>query len=193
MKLTKRNIGLLIIAGIITILGGWTISNYNSLITLNEGCSSQWSIVESQYQRRMDLIPNLVVTVKGYAKHEQETLTKVIEARNQATSSLQQGNIEEVEKSQTVITSAIRDLKVVIERYPDLKANDNFLALQSQLEGTENRIAVERQRYADVIQRYNQKIKSFPTRIIANIFGFKQKDYYMAQKGSENAPNVNFD
>ena len=193
MKLSKRMTTLLVVIAIVVILGGWAMGKYNSLVKLNEGCSSQWSKVESQYQRRMDLIPNLVNTVKGYAQHEQETLTKVIEARNQAKTSLQSGDVQAVENTQAAVTSAMRDLNVVVERYPELKANQNFLELQSQLEGTENRIATERQRYADAVQQYNQKRNLFPTNIIANMFGFTAKEYYTAQKGSENAPSVNFE
>ena len=193
MKLSKGLTALLVVIAIVVILGGWAMGKYNSLVKLNEACSSQWSKVESQYQRRMDLIPNLVNTVKGYAQHEQETLTKVIEARNQASNSLQSGDVQAVENTQAAVTSAMRDLNVVVERYPDLKANQNFLELQSQLEGTENRIATERQRYADAVQQYNQKRNLFPTNIIASMFGFSAKEYYMAQKGSETAPSVNFE
>lgn len=193
MKLSKGLTALLVVIAIVVILGGWAMGKYNSLVKLNEACSSQWSKVESQYQRRMDLIPNLVNTVKGYAQHEQETLTKVIEARNQASNSLQSGDVQAVENTQAAVTSAMRDLNVVVERYPDLKANQNFLELQSQLEGTENRIATERQRYADAVQQYNKKRNLFPTNIIASMFGFSAKEYYMAQKGSETAPSVNFE
>ncbi|MBR1627402.1 MAG: LemA family protein [Bacteroidales bacterium] len=193
MKSSNGLKGLLVVVVIVVLLGGWAMWKYNSLVKLNENCSSQWSKVESQYQRRMDLIPNLVATVKGYAKHEQETLTKVIEARNQAKTTLEQGDVKAIENTQTAVTSAIRDLNVVVERYPDLKANDNFKELQSQLEGTENRIATERQRYADAVQQYNRTRNVFPTNIIANMFGFNAKEYYSAQQGSENAPNVSFE
>lgn len=183
---------IIIIVVVIAII--WAVGKYNKLVQQNEACSSQWSKVESQYQRRMDLIPNIVSTVKGYAKHEQETLQKVIEARNNAAKvSPNEDNAKEYQNAQNAITTAMRDLNVVVERYPDLKANQNFLELQSQLEGTENRIAVERQKYADVVQQYNQQIKSFPTNLVAGLFGFSQKEYFAADQGSKNAPKVSFE
>jgi Uncharacterized conserved protein len=196
--MNKKNISLIVILGLVVIVVIWAISAYNGLVTKSENCSSQWSKVESQYQRRSDLIPNLVNTVKGYAKHENNTLLEVVTARNQATGTkvdankLDSKSIQNYQKSQDNLSSAISKLMVVVERYPDLKANQNFLELQSQLEGTENRIAVERQRFADVVKAYNVKIKRFPTNIIASCFSFEQKAYFEAQKGSENAPKVEF-
>src|SRR5574344_1837765 len=196
--MNKKNISLIVILGLVAIVVIWAISAYNGLVTKSENCSSQWSKVESQYQRRSDLIPNLVNTVKGYAKHENSTLLEVVAARNQATGAkvdankLDSKSIQNYQKSQDNLSSALSKLMVVVERYPDLKANQNFLELQSQLEGTENRIAVERQRFADVVKAYNVKIKRFPTNIIASCFGFEQKAYFEAQKGSENAPKVEF-
>lgn len=197
----KKFLGLsksaLIVLGLIVILVIWCISKYNGLVKMDEDCKSQWSKVETQYQRRLDLIPNLVNTVKGYASHEEQTLLKVIEARNNAmnaSNSENQANdpSENYQKAQNELSSAIKQLNVVIERYPDLKANENFLELQSQLEGTENRISVERSRYAEFVNTYNQKRRSFPTTFVAGIMGFDAKQYYASESGAEKAPNVNF-
>ena len=168
------------------------------MVVKDEACSNQWSKVESQYQRRMDLIPNLVNTVKGYASHEEATLLKVIEARNQASQvkvdaeNMTQEQLNSFQQSQENLSSAIRGLNIVVEKYPDLKANQNFLELQSQLEGTENRIAVERQRYSDVVNEYNTSVRRFPNSIFASMFGFDKKPYFEAQSGAENAPKVEF-
>lgn len=194
----KKNLIIIITVAIIAILALFFIATYNSLASKDEACLKQWSKVESQYQRRMDLIPNIVSTVKGYAKHEEETLIKVIEARNNATqvqidaNNLTSEQMEQFQQTQDALSSALKGLNVVIERYPDLKANQNFLQLQSQLEGTENRIAVERQRYADIVNDYNTSLRRFPKNIFASLLGFERKPYFEAQKGAEVAPQVEF-
>lgn len=184
--------------GVLVILVLWIFSSYNGLVTKEESVNSQWATVESQYQRRMDLIPNLVNTVKGYAQFEQETLTGVIEARSNATSvkidpsNMTPENLEKFQQAQEGVTSALSRLLVVVERYPDLKANQNFLDLQSQLEGTENRIAVERKRFNDVVINYNSAVRRFPGVIVAKITGFEPRGYFEAAEGAERAPTVDF-
>jgi LemA protein len=194
----KKFIPIIIVAAVVVILVAWAVGAYNGLVIKDENCSKQWSKVESQYQRRMDLIPNLVNTVKGYASHEEATLLKVIEARNQASQvkidaeNMTQEQLNNFQRSQENLSSAIRGLNIVVEKYPDLKANQNFLELQSQLEGTENRIAVERQRYSDVVNQYNTSVRRFPNSLFASMFGFDKKPYFEAQSGAENAPKVEF-
>lgn len=194
----KKFIPIIIVAAVVVILVAWGVSVYNGLVVKDENCSKQWSKVESQYQRRMDLIPNLVNTVKGYASHEEATLLKVIEARNQASQvkidaeNMTQEQLNNFQQSQENLSSAIRGLNIVVEQYPDLKANQNFLELQSQLEGTENRIAVERQRYSDVVNEYNTSVRRFPNSLFASMFGFDKKPYFESQTGAENAPKVEF-
>lgn len=194
----KNTISLAVILAIALIIIIWLVSAYNGLVKKDEACSQQWSKVESQYQRRLDLIPNLVNTVKGYASHEKETLLEVVQARNVAADSkvdpnnLTQESLDKYQASQTALKSSLDRLMVVVERYPDLKANQNFLELQSQLEGTENRIAVERQNFADVVNAFNSKIRRFPTNIIAGMFSFERKAYFASEKGAETAPKVEF-
>lgn len=188
---------LLIIA---TVFTGFIFSScgYNKMVTMDEAVKSAWSQVENVYQRRADLIPNLVETVKGYATHEQETFTRVVEARAQATATkidpanLTPEAIQQFQNAQGSLTSALSKLMVVVEQYPDLKANQNFLDLQAQLEGTENRITVERQKFNETTQSYNAYIRRFPELITAAIFGFKKKAYFEAQAGTEKAPQVKF-
>ncbi len=197
-SMRRKPINIIVIIGIIAIIAIWVISAYNGLVKKDEACSQQWSKVESQYQRRLDLIPNLVNTVKGYASHEKQTLTDVVNARNIAATNkvdpndLTQESLDKFQQSQAALKSSLDRLMVVVERYPDLKANQNFLELQSQLEGTENRIAVERQKFADIINAFNSKLRRFPTNIIAGMFGFERKAYFSADKGAENAPKVEF-
>lgn len=184
--------------GVLIVLVLWILSSYNGLVTKEEAVNSQWGTVESQYQRRMDLIPNLVNTVKGYAQFEQETLTGVIEARSKATSvnidptNLTPESLQQFQQAQEGVTSALSRLLVVVERYPDLKANQNFMDLQSQLEGTENRIAVERKRFNDVVNTYNSAVRTFPGVIVAKISGFERKGYFESAEGAEQAPTVDF-
>jgi LemA protein len=176
----------------------FTGCGYNKMVTMDEAVKSAWSQVENVYQRRADLIPNLVETVKGYATHEQETFTRVVEARAQATatridpSNLTPEAIKQFQDAQGGLSSALSRLMVVVEQYPDLKANQNFLDLQAQLEGTENRITVERQKFNETTQAYNAYIRRFPPLITAAIFGFKKKAYFEAAPGAATAPQVKF-
>ena len=173
--------------------------NYNSLVEDQQGVDQAWAEVENQYQRRADLIPNLVNTVKGYAKHESSTLKKVTEARAKATSitispeNLNEENLARFQQAQNGLTGALKSLLAVSEAYPDLKANENFRDLQTQLEGTENRITTARGRYTEAVRNYNTAIKKFPTLIYAGILGFKPKPQFSAEAGAEKAPEVNFD
>ncbi len=194
----KILIPLLIIGGLVLIFFLVFQGKYNAMVTKEEGTVGQWAQVETSYQRRADLIPNLVSTVKGYAEFEQETLTQVIEARAKATSvnidpqNLSPEKLQQFQSAQSELGGALSRLLVSIERYPNLKANQNFLALQSQLEGTENRISVERRRFNEVVQDYNTYIRRFPNNIIANMSGFEKKGYFEAESGSEQAPEVQF-
>jgi LemA protein len=173
-------------------------SSYNNMVTMQEGVTAQWSQVENVYQRRLDLIPNLVNTVKGYADFEKETLTQVIEARAKATqvtvdpTKLDAQSIQSFQNAQSGLSSALGRLMVVVEKYPELKANQGFLDLQAQLEGTENRITVERQKFNQTAQAYNTFIRTFPKNIFAGMFGFEKKAYFEAEKGAEKAPQVQF-
>lgn len=185
---------------IVALFGILSLSScgYNSMVQLDEQVQAQWGQVQNVYQRRSDLIPNLINSVKGAAKHEQETLTKVIEARAKATSvqvdptKLTPENIQKFQQAQGELSSALGRLLAVSEAYPTLQANQNFLELQAQLEGTENRIAVERQKFNEVTQAYNSKIRTFPNNIFAGMFGFEKKGYFQAEAGSEKAPTVQF-
>ncbi len=188
----------IIIIALVAIVAIWGVSGYNGLVKLDENVNNQWANVETQYQRRADLIPNLVNTVKGYAQYEQETLEKVIEARSKASqvtvdpSNMTAEQIQQYQAAQSEVTSALGRLLVTVERYPDLKANQNFLELQAQLEGTENRINVARKDFNDTAKAYNAKMRQFPTNILASIFSFTAKAYFEAQEGAEKAPTVQF-
>ncbi len=171
---------------------------YNTMTEKEEAVNKAWSNVENQYQRRSDLIPNLVNTVKGYAQHEQSTLTAVLEARSKATQitvnadDLTPEKLKEYQAAQGQVTSALGKLLAITEAYPDLKANENFKELQAQLEGTENRISVERRNFNEVVGNYNTYIRKFPQNIMASIFGFEKRAYFEAEAGSEQAPKVEF-
>ena len=191
---------LLWIVAIVVALGlfGWCKNTYNGMVSADEGVQSAWSQVENVYQRRADLIPNLVATVKGYAEHESGTLEAVVAARAKATqttvdpSQLTAENIAKFQAAQGELGSALGRLLVTVERYPDLKANQNFLELQAQLEGTENRISTERMKFNETAKSSNTLIRSFPQNIMASIFSFTPKGYFKAAEGSENAPKVEF-
>jgi len=194
----KSWIIIIAIAVVLFLLYGWASGAYNEMVSKSEAVKAQWSQVENVYQRRADLIPNLVNTVKGYATHEKETLEGVVEARAKATSVTIDANhlnpqaLQQFQRVQDGLSQALSRLMVVVERYPDLKANQNFLELQAQLEGTENRIAVERRRFNLETQAYDVYIKLFPGNILADLFGFSEKPYFKAEKGAEKVPQVKF-
>ena len=194
----KKNKGLIITIVVIALVALWGISSYNGLVSMDENVSNQWANVETQYQRRSDLIPNLVNTVKGYAKHESETLESVMQARSQATqvkidpSNCTPQQLAAYQKAQGDVTTALGKLLAITENYPDLKANQNFLELQSQLEGTENRINVARKDFNDSAKEYNTSLRRFPRNIIASMFGFEKRNYFEAEAGAEKAPKVEF-
>ena len=196
MKKGCSGLGVLILIAIAAVL--WGAARYNGLVNSQESVEKAWGNVENQYQRRADLIPNLVETVKGYAKHEQETFEKVIEARANATSikidptNITPEDLQKYQAAQGELTSALSRLIAVSEAYPDLKANENFKELQSQLEGTENRITVARNDFNEEAKKYNTERRTFPTNIVASIFGFGEKPYFQAQEGADKAPKVDF-
>ncbi|MFY9281938.1 MAG: LemA family protein [Bacteroidia bacterium] len=191
----KKGIIVLVVIGLILL---WFVSKYNGLVGAQESIDSVWAKVETQYQRRADLIPNLVSTVKGYADFEQETLTKVVEARAKATqttidpSNMTSAQLQNFQGAQGELSGALSRLLVTIEKYPDLKANQNFLELQAELAGTENRIGVARDNFNSEAKNYNTTIKKFPTNLIAGLFNFEAKPYFEADAGSKNAPKVEF-
>jgi LemA protein len=196
--MNKSTINIIIILAVVAILAMLIIGGYNKLVVLNEDVKAQWGNVENQYQRRGDLIPNLVATVKGYAAHESETLESVVAARSRATqvtidpANLTPEKLQEFQNAQGQLGAALGRLIMLQENYPDLKANQNFMSLQVQLEGTENRIATERTRFNDVAALYNKSRRSFPNILLANIFGFEEKPYFAAEEGNEKAPDVEF-
>lgn len=184
--------------GVLAIIALWAVNGYNGLVAGEEEVESAWSQVENQYQRRADLVPNLVATVKGYAAHEQETLEGVVEARAKATQiTIDPANatpeqLLAFQQAQGELSQALGRLLAVAENYPDLKANENFRDLQAQLEGTENRITVARQQFNDSARAYNTKVRRFPSNIIASICGFEKKPYFEAEEGANKAPKVEF-
>ncbi len=197
MKTKKMTVTLIVLA-VVAIVVFWAIGAYNGLVKSEEKVKTAWSQVENVYQRRADLIPNLVATVKGYASHESATLEGVVEARAKATQvsvsaeDLTEEKIAQFQKAQGELGSALGRLMAISEAYPDLKANENFRDLQAQLEGTENRIATERKNYNQEAREYNTAIRVFPKNLIASIFGFQAKGYFEAQEGAETAPVVEF-
>lgn len=197
---SRRGLTLtIIVVAVVLLLVFWGVGQYNSLVVLDEQVNTSWSQVENQYQRRADLIPNLVETVKGYASHERETLEGVINARTkasqpiiQAGDGMTQEQLNQFQQAQGDLTSALNKLMVVVERYPELKADENFRQLQAQLEGTENRITTARMDFNNEAQQYNTKVRRFPTNIFAGLFGFHQRPYFQAEAGAEQAPQVKF-
>jgi LemA protein len=191
----KSTIGLIVVIGAIAI---WLISSYNGMVKMDEEVSSAWSNVENQYQRRADLIPNLVNVVKGYASHEKETFEAVVSARSKATQvtvdpeNLTPEKLQEYQKAQGEVGATLGRLLAITESYPELKANENFKELQAQLEGTENRISVERRNFNEIARKYNSSIRSFPRSIIAGMFGFEKRPYFEAEEGANKAPEVKF-
>lgn len=196
--MSKKFLPLGVVIVSLIALIGWGVGVYNGLVEQDEQVNTAWSQVENQYQRRADLVPNLVATVKGYAAHEQETLQSVVEARSKATSTtIDANNMDEAalaqfQRNQDALSSALSRLMVVVEKYPELKANENFVALQSQLEGTENRITVARRDFNEVAKLYNTSVRRFPKNLIASLAGFEKRAYFEAQPGSEVAPTVDF-
>ena len=198
--MNSKTILIMVIVGIIAIAAVWGVSAYNSLVGQDEAVSTQWAQVQNAYQRRADLIPNLVATVKGYATHEQETLTQVTEARAKATQAtvsvspddLTPENIQRVQQAQGELSQALGRLLMVREAYPDLKANTNFLQLQDELAGTENRIATERNKFNEVAKEYNTSIRRFPRNIVASLARFDKKAYFEADQDAQRAPQVQF-
>ena len=194
----KGLIVLLVVAAVVLGIFFWFQGNYNSMVKMDEGVQAAWSQVENVYQRRADLIPNLVATVKGYAEHEQQTLEGVVSARSKATQitvdpeNLTSEQLAKYQKAQGELGAALGKLLAITENYPNLKANENFLSLQSQLEGTENRIAVERNKYNEAARGYNTTIRQFPKNIVASMFGFEKKPYFEASEGAKEAPKVEF-
>lgn len=195
MKMNKATIIVLAVVAVVVI---WAIAGYNGLVKADEAVSTAWSNVENQYQRRADLIPNLVNTVKGYAAHEKETFDAVVAARTRATQitvdadNMTPEKLQEYQEAQGAVGAALSRLIAISEAYPDLKANQNFKELQAQLEGTENRISVERRNFNNAAKEYNTSIRTFPRNILAGMFGFEKRPYFEAKDGAENVPSVNF-
>lgn len=194
----KSGIILIVIGVVVVALFLMGKNGYNSMVNMRENVKAQWANVENQYQRRADLIPNLVNTVKGYASHESSTLEAVVEARSKATQmqvnfdQLDEASLQKYSSAQGEISSALGKLLAITENYPDLKANQNFRDLQVQLEGTENRISTERRKFNEAAQAYNSYVMQFPRNIFASMFGFKNMSYFAADAGAEKAPEVNF-
>jgi len=193
-----RNLTLLIVLGLVLILGIWGCSGYNGLVKQDESVKKSWNNVQTEYQKRYDLVDNLVNTVKGAAKFEQETLTQVIQARSKASSiqlnadQLTNENIQKFDQAQSELSGSLGRLLVSVERYPELKATENFMKLQGQLEGIENDVRVSRTNFNESVNTYNTKVRSFPTNIFAGMFGFSAREGFKADQGAEKAPKVQF-
>lgn len=198
MAKKKVSVWIIVVLAVAAAIVLWGVGVYNKLVTSEEGVKTAWSQVENVYQRRADLIPNLVATVKGYAQHESETLEGVIEARSKATQitvnadNLTEDQIAQFQSAQGELSSALGRLMAISEAYPDLKASEQFISLQAQLEGTENRIATERRAYNETAQQYNTSIRRFPANVVASICGFDAKGYFKAEEGAAQAPKVEF-
>lgn len=196
--MSKGTITLIIVGVVILILTGTTLTTYNGLVTTDEAVSTAWSNVQSQYQRRADLIPNLVNTVKGYAKHEQGTLESVMAARAKATqltvdaNSLTPEKMKQMQEAQGQLSQALGRLMMISEKYPELKANEGFSELRAQLEGTENRINESRRQYNEIVKEYNISVRKFPSNLVAGMFGFDKRTPFEAETGAEKAPKVEF-
>lgn len=192
----KKSTIIIIVVAVVAII--WAVTSYNGLVKMDEGVGTAWSNVENQYQRRADLIPNLVNTVKGYASHEKETLDAVVTARTRATQmtvsadDLTPEKLQAYQKAQGEVGAALGRLLAITENYPDLKANQNFLELQAQLEGTENRISVERRNFNEAAKSYNTAIRTFPRNLLAGMLGFEKRPYFEAEEGASKAPEVKF-
>ena len=193
-----RNLTLLIVLGLVLILGFWGCGGYNNLVKEDENVKKSWNNVQTEYQKRYDLVDNLVNTVKGAAKFEQETLTQVIQARSKASSiqlnadQLTPENIQKFDQAQSELSGSLSRLLVSVERYPELKATQNFLQLQNQLEGIENSVRTSRTSFNEAVNTYNTKVRSFPTNVFAGIFGFRAREGFKADQGAEKAPKVQF-
>ena len=185
----KSNMGLIIVIVIVVLIGIMIMSSYNGIVSLSEDVDSKYATIDTYLQRRADLIPNLVSTVKGYTQHEEKIINSITEAREKMTSAK---NVTEKAEANDELTTALNNLMVVVENYPDLKASQNFIQLSDELAGTENRIATARKDYNDAVQKYNAKIKKFPTKMIAGMFNFDAKDYFQASEGSKEVPSVQF-
>ena len=198
MNISNNQRTLIIIVAVFLAIGAFVITKYNGLVAQDENVNKAWGNVETQYQRRSDLIPNLVETVKGYASHEKTTLESVTNARAKATqiqmnvNDLSEQKLQQYRQAQGEITAALGRLIALSENYPDLKANENFKDLQVQLEGTENRISESRRLFNEAVQHYNMTVRTFPGNVIAGLFGFEKKNGFVAETGSEKAPQVNF-